>query len=149
MYWKEMEGCLLVYSSLINIVCLKCSTMKNVFSKQLGFCFLVYWSLIKRLMLYTMKHVYSNQVLDCFLDYSSFFKRLMFYYKKHLFKTGERLIFFDLLITILRLMFHYKKCVFGCECEQLLLVYSSSFIRLPLVAPFDLKWLLSSLYIIN
>ena len=39
---KQVAGCFLIYSSLINIVHLKCSTTKNVRSKQAGDCFLAY-----------------------------------------------------------------------------------------------------------
>ena len=102
---KACGGCLLVYLSLINIVHLKCSTTKNLCSKQAGGCFLVYSSSISIV-------------------------RLMFYYEKCVFKASESLLF-SLFIKIKRLTFYYEKCVFKARGGYFL-VYSSltSIVRL-------------------
>ena len=70
---EQLGGWFLVYSSWISIVCLKCSSMKNVCSKQVGGCFLVYSSLVSivHLKCFTTKNVCSKQVGGCFLIYSS------------------------------------------------------------------------------
>ena len=111
-----MRGCFLVHSSLIKVVYLKCSTTKNMCSKQ---------------------------VEDCFLVYSSLIKCQMFYYKKCLFKARRTLLFSLFIINhhythkvfFLRIL---KKVRKGCLLNYCFLVYSSNFIRVPLATSFYL-----------
>ena len=141
MYSKQVAGCFLVYSSLINILLLIFCYEKCLF-KASGRLLLVYSinqyctpNVLLRKICFQSKPeagfslfiinvlLQKTRVRSQFWVYSSLIKCLMFYCEKCVRMEGYFLVY-SLSISILCLMFYHEKFVFEAS-GRLLLVYSS------------------------